>query len=286
MPEGLPEEQEKSWVTACKRIVREETPAAGRPQHGLLVTIVSIALKVCLLVLVISFFTSSLIILEIPIRFFFGWALHLHETVPGLLPKWRGLLLPLGCLVLTAFLVHRFIRWWLVAKGSERAWSFAQSGAILGLVLLCSAAAIALSGIAHQLAWLSQDQMITDGRPRARTEVMVRTRQLLIAIDDFVETEGRYPATSKEIDDHYVSKAPKTWISVKGRAAEPFVLVPPGAPLFRNTEIPMRLISPAVEGQVIVVFEDGACMIYPVALVNEWLEKYEKTPAAEIPAHE
>jgi hypothetical protein len=263
-------------------VMSEGLPVEERARWRSFVRIFSKALFYLLVLLLLTFLLQSILIFEIPIRFLLGWILHLYRTVPPLLPQWGGLLLPLACVVLSAVLVHRFIRWWLVAKGSGRGWAFAQSAALLGLVLLTSGAAIAISGIVHQMAWLAQGQVITDGKPRERIAVMMQTRLLLLAIDDFVKTRGRYPATLKAIEDQYGPKAPKTWVSTGSwKTPEPFLLVQPGAPLFRNADSPVWVISPVIKGQVIVGFEDQACRIYPAGLVDEWLERWMAAPATD-----
>lgn len=266
----------------------EETAAGEAPPRRSFLKIFYEALGISLLVLLLAFFSPAVFMVEVPIRFVLGWAFHLHEMVPALLPKWSGLLLPLACLALTAALVHRFVRWWLRVKGSERPWSFAQSSALLGLVLLGSGAAIAISGIVHQLAWIPQGEVLVNPRRSSdRSMILMRTRELLMVMEDFIETRSRYPANLKEIEEFTGSRVPKTWISLSRKSApEPFLLVQPGAPRLRHSESPVRLISPELEGRVVVGFEDGSCSPYPAGLVNEWLERLLKPSASEIPAHE
>jgi hypothetical protein len=153
--------------------------------------------------LVVMFLGCSGLItaLELPLRLLLGWAWHLAQAFPSLLPHWHKLLLPLGCFALATWLAHRFIRWWISAKGNGIDWRARHTIPATLLVLLGAAAAIALSGVVHQAVWLLDAPWWTNrGRAMERTQAMSNIRQLQIAITKFENDHNRYPDSLAELD--------------------------------------------------------------------------------------
>jgi len=193
-------------------------------------------------------------VLEAPFRLVFGWVLHAWVTLPPLLPRWNELLLPLGALGLALFLTDRFIRWALAAKGSERAWQGRHTVAATFLVLLGAAAAIAMSGIVHQMVWLGGERWWGNGRSQV-TPAMGQTRQIVMWIHAFEEEKGRYPESLEELD------LPPTLRVVPSRERglqEPFVYLKPSGPLPAGEELPV-LVSPLLpdSDRVVVGYLSG-----------------------------
>jgi hypothetical protein len=152
--------------------------------------------------LVVMFLGCSGLItaLELPLRLLLGWAWHLVQAAPALLLQWHKLLMPLGCLALAMWLVHRFIRWWISAKGSKVDWRTGNTLAAIFLLLLGSAAAIALSGVVHQAVWLADVPWWSNGRRSERRESMGKIQQLHLAIFNFHDRHGRFPDSLAELD--------------------------------------------------------------------------------------
>lgn len=139
--------------------------------------------------------------LELPLRLALGWIWHLVQVIPPLLPRWHELLLPLACFTVALWMGHRFIRWWLAAKGRAPAWRGRHTLAASLLVLLGAAAAIALSGVVHQVVWLMDEPWYERrGMDRARAEAVNFQRQIHFALVEFRGSEGRDPATLGELD--------------------------------------------------------------------------------------
>jgi len=200
--------------------------------------------------------------LELPLRLMLGWAWHLIQAAPALLPLWPKLLLPLGCLALATWLVHRFIRWWITTKGQSLDWRPRHTVSATLLVLLGAAAAIALSGVVHQAVWLADAPWWTNrGRPVERVEAMSKIQQLHIAIIDFQGEHGRYPESLSELELKntfqllYQSPA-------RGEPTEPFLYLKPRDGMVEGDEDgSIILVSPLLgpdRDRVAVGFTSGA----------------------------
>lgn len=129
--------------------------AAGQGIEGLLrgflLTILALFVFVVLL-------APSQFILEVPYHLVCGWAFHAWKAIPPFLEKWREGVLPLGCLVLAVLLSNRFIIRWAEKKRPYLTWKMRHTVAMFSLLLLCSGAAIAMSGVVHQAFWLGWER--------------------------------------------------------------------------------------------------------------------------------
>jgi hypothetical protein len=212
--------------------------------------------------LVVMFLSCSGLItaLELPVRLLLGWIVHLGNAVPSLLPQWQKLLLPLGCLALAMWLVHRFIRWWISAKGSAIAWRTRHTISATLLVLLGSAAAIALSGVVHQAVWLLDAPWWRNGRSTERREATNKIQQLHLAILDFENEHDRYPDSLAEVkaNPKLLYQSPD-----RGEPPEPILyLKPREAPVHSDTDEGVAiLVSPLLGSDrewIVVGFTSGA----------------------------
>ena len=195
---------------------------------------------------VVTFFgalTGLITLLEAPLRLFFGWAVHAWVTLPPLLPRWKELLLPLAAAGLALWMADRFIRWALAAKRSELRWQGRHTLSATFLLLLGSAAAIAMSGIVHQVAWLGGETWWAGGRPVIqRTVAMANARQILLALEDFEEKNGRYPDSLAELD---LPSSLRVLPPRQNGLPEPFVYLKPKDPLPEGDE-QVVIVSPVL----------------------------------------
>ena len=214
-----------------------------------------------LLLLFVVFVTSWAVLIEAPVHFLIGWFFHARETLPPLAEKWRALIMPLACLVLAGFLMHRFIRWWLREKNSHLIWKATHTVSAMALILLGAGAAIAMSGIAHQLAWLPGEPLIKDGSRSNKARLAKTTnnaRQIMLALDQFHNDRGHYPISFEEIQkgsdlspkDFQVETSPS-------KLSEPFILLKPGGTRSLGTADPV-ILSPVlpIENRVLVGYSD------------------------------
>jgi hypothetical protein len=175
-----------------------------------------------------------------------GWWWHAANVLPPLLPQWPALLLPLACLAIAIPLAHRSIVWFASARNAVFVWRLPQTLGVMALFLLASAAAIAMSGITHQLAWLLRTQSIeSTGSGGSFSKVWGTTKDLVSAILEFERTEGRYPESLAEVEEAFPALRGRSRVApAAGRPLEPFIYIkPPSADAVgMNTVL---IVSPA-----------------------------------------
>lgn len=188
---------------------------------------------------------SLAFIIELPVHFFLGWAFHAWKALPHLFGKWQEAVLPLGCLLMAAVLAHRFARRWVGEKFPDRTWRIRHTAAVLSLLLLGSAAAIAASGVVHQMFWLGRGEILENRGMRVeRTIATSNARQIMLYLFEFQVGNGRYPHSLSEVD----MPADLEWFQPKGwRVPEPFVLLRPGSTEIASEREPL-IVSPLLDG--------------------------------------
>lgn len=167
---------------------------------------------------------------EILFHLIAGWTFHAWRNLPHLADSWSGLLVPLGCLFTASCLFHRFAVWWFHEKAPGVKWRLRQSVAALGVLLGISAAAIAMSGITHQSAWLAADSWLeTRGMARERGQAVTKAKQLMFGLLVFHEDHGRYPESLLQIEEN-TGKIDRPYQTEPrlGTLPEPYYLLQPG----------------------------------------------------------
>ncbi len=227
---------------------------------------------------VLTFFgavTGLITLLEAPLRLFFGWAVHAWVSLPPLLPQWSELLLPFAALGLALWLTDRFIRWALAAKGSELPWQGRHTVSATFLLLLGAAAAIAMSGIVHQVVWLGGERW-WDGRGPGfqQSTAVSNARQILIALEAYEEKNGRYPESLAELN--LPDKLLRLPVRDRG-LPEPFVYLKPANPLPAGEEIAV-IVSPVLPDldRVAVGYLSGTATTVPANQLPKLLKASRK----------
>ena len=179
------------------------TPPVSRRQVFGCVTKILIAGGGLFVIAVMFGVIGNLVILELAIALATGWVRHGLRVLPDFFAQWPPAIVPLAALALTWWTGHRLLRWWLAARGSAmtQAWGIGRSAAVLGLVLLCGAAAIAISGVAHQMMWLGQTQWTQDNRRSDFTVTLNQTRMMAMVLTEFDVMHGRLPHSWDELID-------------------------------------------------------------------------------------
>lgn len=243
--------------------------------------------------LVVLFFvgvTGSEILIEAPFHFSLGWMLHAKRTLPPLLVQWPSLLPPLACLVIAGFMAHRFVLWWLRTRGDAMRWKPAQTITALAILLLASAAAIAMSGIVHQSAWLANEPWHENrGRNIAQTIAVSNARQLTLLLSDYHDSHGRYPDKLQQLDLDSSILNKLIWVEpAHGEPAEPFILLKPGQPGSNHANEPL-VASPVIRstGKVAVGYADTSVRSVMEHQFLKLLDgTHSKTSPAIPPPHE
>jgi hypothetical protein len=140
----------------------------------------------------------------------------------------------LPCMAATVALwgAHRLILWWWLANGNRDAWHFRHTALAGSLLSLGSAAAIALSGVFHELAWLPQGKII---RSNTRSELMMATncaRQLGLMLFEYETEHGSFPQSLLDLEELALDTRTlqrTVFIDVGSEGPpEPFILLKPG----------------------------------------------------------
>jgi hypothetical protein len=231
-----------------------------------------------LLVFFIATFVSGnggAFLIEIPFRLLCGWAIHGWKALPPFFEKWQAAVLPIGCLLSASVIAHRFVNRWVDEKFPERIWGIRHTTAALSLLPLGSAAAIALSGVVHQMFWLAGGKVIESNRRADLTEAISNGKQLMLALVEFQNKNGRYPVSFEElvpeIIQHPVHLRQLSWLG-RGddRVPEPWILLKPGSseetivpviqsPIIRSGKMPM----------VVVGYSDASLRSFRADQINE-----------------
>jgi hypothetical protein len=206
---------------------------------------------------------------EIAFHLIAGPFIHAWKNLPPFLIQWRSALLPLACLALAVVLAHRFIRWWITSKDTGTPWRWGHTAAAALLILLGSAAAIAMSGITHQAAWLVSSPWLEDSSfGKYTSKIALATtnaRQIMLALLEYETEHGRYPDTLDEAIMDKDEARQLIWGNTgPGRLREPFIFLKPGRP--SSIEIEPVIISPYIHGidKIVVGYSDASVRQFPL----------------------
>lgn len=252
-----------------------ETPVITRSKTR---SVILWIIRTVILGIIVVFFSAmmrTIVLVEFPIHFLLGWMFHSWEVLPPLLAKSHALALPLGCLVLAGVLAHRFIRSALAKNGSSRNWRPTDTFSSIVLVLLGCGAAIALSGVAHQVVWLMGDRWVRSNHRTEQTVAVNNARQLMFALMEFHDLHHRYPNSLHELDilsdlqsdilDRLI------WVDVNdNRLEEPFILLHSGQERLSNPDEPV-IVSPIIgsTGKFVVGYGDFSVRSLPASQFNK-----------------
>lgn len=213
---------------------------------------------------------------EILFHLLAGSILHAKRNLPNLSDQWSGLIPPLCCLVIAFCMFHRFVVWWLHEKAPEVNWKQRHSWFALGILLGICAAAIAMSGITHQSAWLAGESWLeTRGMKGIRASAVTNAKILGLALFEYHNSHGRYPATLDELEETCESVQRFTRMpAMRNGPPEPFLFLKPGATESAGSN-EILLISPYIPESNCWVVSFGDHSVRPIkeTELNELLTK-------------
>ncbi|BCU78478.1 hypothetical protein [Luteolibacter sp. LG18] len=214
---------------------------------------------------------------EIPFRILIGWAVHAMKLLSEIAPHGSTPLLSIGCLLVAILLGHRLTNWFRRARGIESHWKPVHTVIATTLLLLGAAAAISLSGVAHQLAWLRSAPMIVDrSRASEASRASFNARQLWFPLVEYAEEHNRYPETLKDLVRE--QKLPASILQATRSRSGPtdsFVLLLPGQEPGESSNRPLVIaaISDEKGNQLLVLRESGETQILPVEKTDQILRE-------------
>jgi hypothetical protein len=227
--------------------------AGTKPRRGVWVAVV------CgfILLLVLLALAQRPAFLELVGHFLLGWIAYAQALFPLQLPGHGAVMVPALCGIVVVVLAHRLALTWL-APGSR--WRFAHTLVLAGLLILASAAMLAVSGMARSAADLAQYPWIHNrGRSMAMSTAYDYTRRLLGEIEDFENKEGRFPESLEELEERRPRTKQWTWMTLRhGSPKERFHYLKPVAEPFSADEQQPMIMSPRIWGNCVVVgFAEG-----------------------------
>ncbi len=165
-----------------------------------------------------------------------GWIMHAGRGLSHLMANFpqfgKAAVLPVLAAFVAIWGFHRLVLWWRRANGKDSGWRFQHTALAGALVLLGSAAAIALSGVLHEAAWLPQGKIIRSNRGMTQTMAVSNARQLGLALFEFENEHGKYPRSVMELEEFLERESLRRMIFAEvdpGIPLEPVILLRPGA---------------------------------------------------------
>ncbi len=234
------------------------------------------------------------VIIETPVHFVLGWIFHALRTLPQELVNWRPVVIPVGCLVLATWLIHRFVCWWFDAKEKPRSWCFRHTLSAVTLFLLGCAAAIAFSGVIHQSVWLMGTRLTERRGMNINLTVAVNNaRQLMLALLEFQDKKGRFPESFQEFEMEPDIVVPGmmrrlVWVETDDSGVrEPFLLLHPGGDRPLEAGEPV-IVSPVIEQgmKIVVGYGDGSAKSFPAGQLEQVLRNRGRTSSQPSHDHE
>jgi hypothetical protein len=193
-------------------------------------------------------------IIEIPVRVLFGWLIYLWNSLPQFLAKWHTALISVVFLMVAAVIGHRCIRFWLTYKFPARTWHLRHTVGVLALLLLVSAAAIAVRGAVQQLIWLTRGELTKHRGASERAMISLHARNLGQAASSYHHMNGHYPDSITELYREFFGKEVgfPHW-ETEGGVIEPVLFLHPGRKDALSADEVM-VVSPAFDyGRYVVV---------------------------------
>ncbi|MFC7335608.1 hypothetical protein ACFQY0_00345 [Haloferula chungangensis] len=140
-------------------------------------------------------------------------------------------------------------------------WTLRRTLLSSGIFLTLTAAAVAMTGIIHELAWLSRAPMITNrGKNVRRTEAINNGKQIYYAMIEMA-SEGLHPSSLEEIIEFLDYRGDMfTYLpSHASYAREPFLLLHPGKDITSMQPETPIIAALGVDGsRCILVLADGS----------------------------
>lgn len=111
---------------------------------------------------------------EMPVTLAVGWFRYLRDVVPQVRPDPAVIAESLLVLAVLAAGLHAFAGWFARERGAS--WSAGRTAGLLSAVLLMFVVSIASAGVAHQVAWLAQEDLTVPSWPELTHEGRLCTR--------------------------------------------------------------------------------------------------------------
>ena len=142
----------------------------------------------------ISILSGATLWLDVLYRLACGWISFLLVNINSLTLNWEMLGCGIGALAFGTLGLHRLILW--LRRGNP--WKWAWTLSITALTLMLFAASIAMTGIIHQLGWMTREPL-TQRNNRAHITLNIsNAKQIFYLLIEYDDENGMMPQSLEE----------------------------------------------------------------------------------------
>lgn len=134
--------------------------------------------------------------LELAFQLLLGWWIFLSKNLASLDMNWEMTLCGLVALMVATWGSHRMLAW--VRKGTGWKWSWTLS--LTSLMLMLFASSVAMTGIIHQLAWMSKERLVQSNRHRWVGNIS-NAKQMFLLLVEYEEQSGKLPESLNQLEE-------------------------------------------------------------------------------------
>lgn len=237
----------------------EKTPAKKKSTQ--VSALVGCLVMMLVIFLVLPLLAGFTVLWEIPVRLLVGWVFFLSDNLSVLEVNWEMTACGTGALMLATFGLHRCMIW---LRGSKP-WKWRCTISVTAMMLALFAASVAMTGIIHQLAWMTREPLTQSNRRTRITENTNNLKQLFYLLVEYDADYGEYPPSL----DHLVAKdyiKPEMMREFlfrpsRGKTPEPWIYLGAGTGTDMGAEgekIPLIVAPHAIRDRWVVLLRDGA----------------------------
>lgn len=165
-------------------------------RHGCLRALLWLGLVYLALQIAVSFLVRDYVLLMALFRLLIGWIAIVRVNVLQLSPSPAHLVTAVGVAIVALIGLHQLaVAWRKRVWPDLQWWRLRWSVAVFAGLLACSFAAIAVAGVAHQIAWLKGEHRVTSFRNQDRNRLSAF--DLAAQLRD--HADGEYPDALSEV---------------------------------------------------------------------------------------
>ena len=186
--------------------------------------------RVCMLVIVfmVMALTATIdpMILTAVVHLVVGWFMFIWRELPLVQVNPSLAFSSLMSLAVAMWLLHRAVSGLCLRSGAKTKWAIRHTLAVTTLSLVLFGAAIAVTGVGHQMAWLKREPLSYDFKNDRR--VLMRARDLCAVLEGWAnDHDGQYPLTLQQLVPMYMDEEVFfnycSWSAFSDGEAEPLV---------------------------------------------------------------
>lgn len=220
------------------------------------------AITFLFLAAIVSVLIGTTIWLEVAYHVLAGWIQFLLENVGSLTFNWEMIACGIGALALGTYGLHCLCIW---LRG-KNPWKWQWTISISALTIVLFAASIAMTGIIHQLGWMTREPFISNSRRVHLTVNVSNAKQMFYLMVEYDEEYGALPESIYSLKKEGLIKNlyELQFYPENSKTPEPWIIVPDSKSLFSEEETSTSLpriimIAPQpIQRKWVALRSDGA----------------------------